>query len=80
MLGRLKIDVSECIQIYLSMFKNIFENPKHKYPVNLWGNFGDLQPKFDSVVLRESIRKIVEDRGLNETEYFNSEEERSCRV
>lgn len=80
MLGRLKMDVSECIQSYTSMFKRIFEKQKHKYPVNLWENFGDLQNKFDSEILRGSIRKIVEDRGLSETEYLNSEEERSCRV
>lgn len=80
MLGRLKMDVSECIQSYTSMFQRIFEKQKHKYPVNLWDNFGYLQNKFDSDILKEAIKKIVNDQGLSETEYFNSEEERSCRV
>lgn len=81
MLGRLKMDVSECIQSYTSMFQRIFEKQKHKYPVNLRENFGYLQNRFDSDILREAIREIVKDRGLSETEYFNcEEEERSCRV
>lgn len=80
MLGRLKMDVSECIKVYTNTFEMVFEKQKHKYPVNLRENFGYLQNKFDSDILRESIKTIVKDQGLSETEKLNSEGERSCRV
>ena len=77
MLGRLKMDVSECIEVYTSLFERIFEKQKHKSPVSLWGN---LQNKFDSDILRDSIKEIVKSQGLSEAEYLNVEGNRSCRV
>ena len=80
MLGRLRMDVSECIMVYKSLFEKIFARRKHKYPVNLWGNFGSLQNKFDSNMLRDSIIEIVKRQGLSETEVFGAGEDRPCRV
>lgn len=80
MLGRLKMDVSECIEVYTSLFERIFKTQKHKYPVNLWGNFGSLQNRFDSDILRDSIKEIVKRQGLSEAEYLNAEGDRACRV
>jgi hypothetical protein len=80
MLGRLKMDVDECIEVYTSMFEKIFEKQKHKYSVNLWENFGSLQNRFDSDILRESIKEIVERQGSCETERLNAEGDRPCHV
>lgn len=80
MLGRLKMDVSECIGVYTSMFERIFEKQKHRYSVNLWENFGSLQNRFDSDILRDSIKSIVKRQGLSEAECLNAEGDRSCRV
>jgi len=77
MLGRLKMDVDECIKAYTGMFKDIFEKKKHAFSVNFRGN---LQGKFDSDVLKESIKKIVESNRSSEKDLFNAKGERHCRV
>ena len=77
MLGRLKMDIGECIAAYTSMFENIFGERKHKYPVNVLGN---VQGRFHSKKLRKSITEIVESKGLRATDLLNNEREGSCRV
>ena len=76
MLGRLEMDVDECISAYTNMFKTIFE--KKGLPVHMWS--GKVKGRFDSAVLEESIRKIVTERKLSETEPFSDEKERSCKT
>ena len=74
MLGRLEMDVDECIEAYTSMFETIFG--KKGLPVNMWGS---IKGRFDSTVLEECIRKILKDRGLSERELLNDGNER-CKV
>lgn len=76
MLGRLEMDVDECITAYTGMFKTIFE--KKGLPVHMWS--GKVKGRFDSAVLEESIRKIVTERKLSETEPFNDGKERPCKT
>ena len=80
MLGHLRMTVDECVTKYTSLFRTIFEKQKHKYPIKHWRNIGDLQERFDSEVLRDAIREIVRDRGLSETDLFNTGGDRECRV
>ena len=80
MLGHLRMTVDDCIIAYTSLFRTIFEKQKHKFPIKLWGNAGDLQERFDSEMLRDAIQQIVRDRGLSETDLFNTGEDRECRV
>jgi hypothetical protein len=56
MLGRLKMDVQECIELYNSMFKEIFGSPIHKFPVTV---ALQIQSQFDSTILRRCITRIV---------------------
>ncbi|KAH6665736.1 phospholipase, patatin family protein [Halenospora varia] len=74
MLGRLEMDVDECIKEYTNMFETIFG--KKGLPVNMWGK---IKGRFDSTVLEECIRKILEDRGLSEGTLLNDGKER-CKV
>ena len=80
MLGHLKMTVDECITTYTSLFRTIFEKEKHKLSINLWEDFGKLQDRFDSEILRDAIRGIVSDRGFSDTDLFNSAGDRECRV
>lgn len=78
MVGRLQMNVNECIEAYTNMFERIFQRQKHRHGVNF---LGSLQNKFDSDILRASIVEIVKSRGWNETEAFNAEgDDRPCRV
>lgn len=74
MLGRLEMDVEECIDAYTTMFKTVFG--KKGLPVNMWGK---VKGRFDSNVLEECIKKILKDRGLPEEELLNDGKER-CKV
>jgi hypothetical protein len=75
MLGRLEMDVGECIDTYTNMFKTIFG--KKGLPVNMLGR---IKGRFDSIVLEECIRSILKQRGLSEDEPLNSEKDGSCKV
>lgn len=74
MLGRLEMDVDDCIEAYTSMFKTIFG--KKGLPVNMWGN---IKGRFDSTVLEDCIRRILKERGLSETELLDDGKDR-CKV
>ena len=52
MLGRLRMTVDECIAVYTHLFRTVFEKQKHKIPISLGRNFGNLQGRFDSAILR----------------------------
>lgn len=75
MLGRLEMEVDECIDAYTSMFKTIFE--KKKIPIT-WS--GKLKGRFDSEVLEQVIQKMVTDRKLPVTEPFDDGKDRNCKT
>ena len=54
--------------------KKIFEKQKHKLPVNLRRNLGNVQERFDSEIREKSIQGIIESKGLHETDLFKSKE------
>ncbi|KAH8746289.1 acyl transferase/acyl hydrolase/lysophospholipase [Hyaloscypha finlandica] len=56
MLGRQKMDVQECIDVYNSMFEDIFGSPVHKFKVTV---AFQIQSQFDSEILRPCILRIV---------------------
>jgi hypothetical protein len=63
MLGRLEMEIEECIDAYTSMFKTIFG--KKGLPVNI---LGKIKGRFDSLVLEECVKKILKKRELSEAE------------
>lgn len=74
MLGRLEMDVDECIEAYTSLFETIVG--KKGLPVNMWGK---IKGRFDSTALEDCIKKILKERGLPEGEPLNDGKER-CKV
>lgn len=74
MLGRLEMDVDECIDAYTNMFRAIFR--KKGLPLNM---FGKIKGRFDSIVLEECVAEILKRRRLSETEPLNDGKDR-CRV
>jgi hypothetical protein len=66
--------------VYPSICSHVREDlreQKHRLPVNLWGHFGNLQGRFDSDILNDSIREIVEDRGYRAMDHFNDGSDKS---
>ncbi|KAJ5369811.1 uncharacterized protein N7496_005903 [Penicillium cataractarum] len=80
MLGRLEMDVSECIKAYITLSKEIFEKSAW-FPLkrNL-----DVNDRFDSAALERCIRDIVKKNigeGKNpDVELLNDGSKRNCKV
>ena len=80
MLGRLEMDVDECLQTYKKLLEKIFKS-KSRIPVTIKGK---TKARFDSKSLRQSIedivRKYINLGGNPATEPLNNGQARNCRV
>ena len=76
MLGRLEMDVDECISAYIDLMKDVFEE-KSRFPVG-WS--GRAQPQFDSKKLKGAIERAVVQNGYSTTEKLNKGESSGCRT
>jgi hypothetical protein len=77
MLGRLEMDVDECITAYNDLMKTVFGEKLSKLPISLTG---DIKPQFDSATLEKAIKGVITSRGLPETALLNDGDIRGCRV
>jgi hypothetical protein len=77
MLGRLEMDVDECIAAYSDLAAAVFGEKLSRIPVNIKGN---VKPRFDSTKLESAIRKVVTQSGASETDLLNDGTERGCRT
>jgi hypothetical protein len=77
MLGRLEMDVDQCIQAYIKLMQTIFGKPA-KWALS--SPFGKIKPRFDANKLEDAINEVIIDCGAKPTDLFNDETERGCRV
>lgn len=77
MLGRLEMDVDECISSYNDLMSEIFSNKQHALAINWRGN---IQPRFQSTKLSGAIERVIRSRGLSPTDLLNDGNARGCRV
>lgn len=81
MLGRLKMDIEECITAYLEISRDVFQPKKRKY--DIFGRASDalkVRGRFDSEALKRGIQKIVVQAGEDENAKLKIEDEPKCRV
>lgn len=77
MLGRLEMDVGECIAAYCKLSESVFKVKKHWSRVTARGK---VQPRFDSQKLRAAIETVLKDRRMSPTTLFNDKVDRGCKV
>ena len=77
MLGRLEMDVDECIDAYSDLAAAVFGERLSSIPVNFKG---DIIARFDSAKLESAIQKVIEDSGVSKQGLFNDGTERGCRT
>lgn len=77
MLGRLEMDVDDCIGAYSDLAAAVFGEKLRSIPVNIMSN---IKARFDSAKLKSMIRKVVEDSGASSQDLFNDGTERGCRT
>jgi predicted acylesterase/phospholipase RssA len=76
MLGRLEMDVDECITAYSELAEAVFGEKLSSFP---FGMTGKAKARFDSAKLEKAIRKVVQS-SASETDLFNDGTERGCRT
>jgi hypothetical protein len=76
MLGRLEMDVDECITAYSELAETIFEQKPSSFPSNVKDK---VNAWFDSAKLEKAVRKIVQS-SASEADLFNDGMERECRT
>lgn len=76
MLGRLEMDVGECITVYNNLMKYVFEEAS-RFPVS-WK--GKVRARFDSKKLKSVIEEVISDSGACATDAFNDGKDRACRT
>jgi hypothetical protein len=77
MLGRLEMDVDECISAYSKLMKTVFGEKSSWLPIS-WT--GGTKARFDSAKLKGAIEEVVANHGASATELFNDRASRGCRV
>lgn len=77
MLGRLEMDVDQCITTYNELMKTVFEERARRYPINFKGKVKAL---FVSSKLKSAVERVVSDVVGSETEPFNDGKSGRCRV
>lgn len=81
MLGRLEMDVDECIAAYKTLMKTVFEKKRSLFSVGLTGN---IKARFSSKALERAIKSVIEARGIpvDDPFYVKVEDEqlRKCKV
>jgi hypothetical protein len=75
MLGRLKMNIDECIDAYLSLSDSIFEKKRHRVTVK-----GKIQGRFDSEELTRVVKEVVKRQGLEEDALLKDSSETGCKV
>ncbi|KAL4723008.1 hypothetical protein ACLX1H_010249 [Fusarium chlamydosporum] len=79
MLGRLGMDVDECIDSYNNLIKIIFSD-KSRVHQSKFSLRGQTQARFDSKALESAINKTIRERGLSPTDKMLEATEPSCKV
>lgn len=79
MLGRLQMDVDECISAYNDLIKVVF-NEKARVHQSKFSLLGQTQARFDSGGLKAAIEKTLKDRGLSPTDSMVDSREPDCKV
>ena len=77
MLGRLKMDVDECITAYTDLMKTVFSQKLTRLPVDLKGR---IKPQFNSMVLEQAIKQVIMAKGMQDSDLLNDGAEGGCRV
>lgn len=67
MLGRLEMDIRECIAAYSDLAAAVFGEKLSSIPINIEGK---IKPRFDSAKLEGAIKKVVAQSSASETDFF----------
>ena len=77
MLGRLNMDVNECIEVYKDLMGSIFGSKAHWLPITASAN---VTAQYDAKRVKAAIEEVLRKHNLPEDAVFNDGIERRCKV
>jgi hypothetical protein len=77
MLGRLEMDVDECISAYSKLMESVFGEKSSWLPI---GWTGKTKAQFDSTRLKKAIEEVITCQGVSTTDLLNDGSPRGCKV
>ena len=77
MLGRLEMDVDECVSAYNGLIKTVFDEKSSLLPISWTGR---TKAQFDSEKLKHAIEEVITRHGASKTDLFSDRTPRGCRV
>ena len=77
MLGRLEMDVDECISAYNKLMESVFEEKASGLPISWTGR---TKAQFDSTRLKKAIEEVITRQGASTTDLLNDGSSRGCKV
>ena len=77
MLGRLEMNVDECITAYSKLMKAVFEEKSRWLPIS-WKV--KVTAQFDSKKLKSAVEEVINNAGSPATDAFNDGKNRGCRT
>jgi calcium-independent phospholipase A2-gamma len=77
MLGRLEMNIDDCIESFTRMMDKTFEQ-RHRLPFKLFG--GQVQPRYDTDVLEKSIKIVIHSAGFDPDEKLRGKKSSNCKV
>ncbi|KAH7111139.1 phospholipase, patatin family protein [Dendryphion nanum] len=78
MLGRLQMNVDECILEYKNIMKAVFERRASQLPIGLMNGLANT--RFDSKMLEGAIKEVITRYNASERDLFDDGSTRDCRV
>ena len=77
MLGRLEMNVDECISAYSKLMESVFGEKSSRLPI---GWTGRTKARFDSTRLKNAIEEVITRQGASSTDLFDDGRPRGCKV
>ena len=77
MLGRLEMDVDDCISAYRKLMESVLGRKSNWSPVD-WT--GGTKLRFDSMRLKNAIEYVITCQGISTTDLLNDGQPRGCKV
>ena len=77
MLGRLEMDVDECITSYSELMKAVFEKKSSWLRIS---RHGKVKAQFDSAKLKRAVDEAISKTPASSADAFNDGKARGCRT
>jgi hypothetical protein len=77
MLGRLEMDVDECVSAYSKLMESVFEEKSSWLPISWTGR---TKAQFDSTRLKKAIEEVITHHDASTKDLFNDGNSRGCKV